>query len=221
MPDRIAFYSYAHVPWVKPGQRSYTDKDLPDNAEKRALYETGFEKLKSLGYQDIGMDHFALPQDPLFLAQQNKTLHRNFMGYTTCQTDLLLGLGTSSISDAKYGYLQNQKKVEDYKASIATQNPAILKGHLLQPEDLIIKNAILSIACQGELNLSPDLQALMGADAWVALNQMEMEGLITLTDQHLRVTGSGQPFIRNICMVFDLKLRNKAGAGEQVFSKSI
>lgn len=104
MPDRIAFYSYAHVPWLKTGQRGYADEDLPDNEEKRRLYELGKEKLTALGYEDIGMDHFSLPEDTLYKAAKNGTLHRNFMGYTVCNTELLIGLGTSAISDAKYGY---------------------------------------------------------------------------------------------------------------------
>lgn len=221
MPDRIAFYSYAHVPWVKPGQRSYTDKDLPDNAEKRALYELGFEKLRALGYTDIGMDHFALPADPLYQAMQNKTLHRNFMGYTTCQTDLLIGLGTSSISDAKYGYLQNQKKVEDYKASIATGKPAIFKGHLLTNQDLVIKEAILDIACKGELALTTEIKSLLDIDARLELGQMEQEGLLINTEDFISVTSLGKAFIRNICMVFDQKFRHRVVSGEQVFSKAI
>ncbi|CAN5568840.1 hypothetical protein BH23BAC1_BH23BAC1_45600 [soil metagenome] len=109
MPERIAFYSYAHVPWLKPGQRGYSEDNLPDNEVKRKLYESGKEKLNSLGYINIGMDHFALPGDSLYEAFHEGKLHRNFMGYTVCHTDLLVGLGTSAISDAKYGYMQNNK----------------------------------------------------------------------------------------------------------------
>ena len=221
MPDRIAFYSYAHVPWVKPGQRSYSDKDLPDNAEKRALYELGLTKLKSLGYTDIGMDHFALPGDALYKAWQNKELHRNFMGYTTCQTDLLLGLGTSSISDAKYGYLQNLKKVESYKEAVLGGELAILKGHFLTEDDLLLKEAILSIACKGEVLLNEKLLSLLPHNAYAQLQEMEQEGLLELSDNKLIVTSQGKAFTRNICMVFDLKLRETAPAEQQVFSKAI
>ncbi len=221
MPDRIAFYSYAHVPWVKPGQRSYSDKDLPDNAEKRALYELGLQKFKALGYTDIGMDHFALPQDALYKAYEQKELHRNFMGYTTFQTDLLIGLGTSSISDAKYGYMQNLKKVETYKEAVLKGEPAILKGHLLTEEDLLIKEAILDIACKGELSLSKELVALLPEDVFAELSQMQDEGLVKLTEGKLTVTEAGKAFTRNICMVFDLKLKQAEPAEQQVFSKAI
>jgi len=118
-PDRIAYYSYAHVPWVKPGQRSYSTSDLPANGEKQQLYELGKSLLTNLGYVDVGMDHFALKTDELYKAMRQGTLHRNFMGYTVSNTSLLIGLGTSAISDAKYAYLQNKKKVEEYKSDIS------------------------------------------------------------------------------------------------------
>ncbi len=220
-PDRIAFYSYAHVPWVKPSQRGYSEKDLPSGPAKRALYELGLQKLTALGYHDIGMDHFALPHDALFQAQQNGTLHRNFMGYTTCHTDLLIGLGASSISDAKYGYLQNLKKVEEYKAGIATQSLAILKGHLLTPEDLIRKEAILSLACTGELALTKKVAFLLDDQTRAALLEMEEEGLVTFQERRLVVTPQGQPFIRNICMLFDQKVRQTKQEFSTTFSKAI
>jgi oxygen-independent coproporphyrinogen III oxidase len=220
-PDRIAFYSYAHVPWLKPGQRSYTEKDLPDHHLKRALYELGLEKFKALGYTDIGMDHFALPHDTLYAAMQNNTLHRNFMGYTTCATDLLIGLGTSSISDAKYAYLQNQKKVEDYNLNIETGELAILKGHFLTPADLLIKETILAIACQGEATFTDAMLATMSADAWVTLQNMETEGLLHLHPNKLTVTALGKAFVRNICMVFDQRYQAQANTTKPVFSQAI
>jgi oxygen-independent coproporphyrinogen-3 oxidase len=109
-PDRIAFYSYAHVPWIKPGQRNFTEKDLPDADKKMAIYETGRNVLELAGYQDIGMDHFSLQTDSLYKAQQESRLHRNFMGYTDMHTRLLIGLGASAISDSWDGYVQNEKK---------------------------------------------------------------------------------------------------------------
>ncbi len=105
-PERIAFYSYAHVPWKSKGQRRYTEEDLPSSAVKRDLYELGRKILEKDGYSEIGMDHFSLPQDNLYQATQEKTLHRNFMGYTTSQTKLLLALGMSSISDTWDAYIQ-------------------------------------------------------------------------------------------------------------------
>jgi oxygen-independent coproporphyrinogen-3 oxidase len=220
-PDRIAFYSYAHVPWIKPGQRSYTDKDLPADACKRALYELGLEKFRALGYTDIGMDHFALPGDALCEALHRKTLHRNFMGYTTCHTDLLLGLGVSSISDAKYAYLQNEKKVEDYSARMNAGELAVLKGHFLTPEDLLVRDRILGIACKGELTWQPELPGVPHEIFGETLGQMEREGLVTLEPGKLTVTPLGKAFVRNICMVFDRRQPAPHEAGQQVFSKAI
>jgi oxygen-independent coproporphyrinogen-3 oxidase len=110
-PDRIAFYSYAHVPWIKPGQRRFTEEDLPDSMKKLAIYETCRGALELSGYEDIGMDHFALKTDNLYKAFDEKRLHRNFMGYTDSQTTLLIGLGVSAISDSWWGYAQNEKGV--------------------------------------------------------------------------------------------------------------
>jgi len=217
-PDRIAFYSYAHVPWIKPGQRSYTDKDLPADACKRALYELGLEKFRALGYTDIGMDHFALPGDALYEALQNKTLHRNFMGYTTCHTELLLGLGVSSISDTRYAYFQNEKKVEDYAARIAAGQLAAFKGHFLTGEDQRVRDRILSIACKGELTWQPGLPGLPAEVLGEDLKLMEREGLVELEPGRLNVTPLGKAFVRNICMVFD---RRRPAAGQPVFSRAI
>ncbi|MCJ8163267.1 oxygen-independent coproporphyrinogen III oxidase [Pontibacter sp. E15-1] len=222
MPDRIAFYSYAHVPWVKPGQRSYAEKDLPDNAAKRALYELGLRRFRALGYTDIGMDHFALPQDALYKAYQRKELHRNFMGYTTCPTELLLGLGTSSISDARYAYMQNLKTVEAYQQAIAAGELAALKGHFLSEEDLLLKEAILQLACRGELELNERLLQSVDANALAELQQMAEEQLIVLSEDRLTITAAGQAFVRNVCAKFDRRLRETANTAEQqVFSKSI
>jgi oxygen-independent coproporphyrinogen-3 oxidase len=150
-PDRIAFYSYAHVPWLKPGQRGYETSDLPSPYLKRHFYEIGKHKLCNSGYADVGMDHFALPTDELFKAHASGSLHRNFMGYTTTSTDLLLGLGSSAISDSRYAYAQNEKKVEDYYNALAKNSSAVTKGHMLSAEDALIRKCILQLACRGSL----------------------------------------------------------------------
>jgi len=128
-PERIAFYSYAHVPWLKPGQRKFTEKDLPVDVEKRMLYEIGKEKFLENGYEEIGMVHFALPNDALTKAMHGKTLHRNFMGYTHNYTQLLIGLGASSISDTWFAFGQNLKKVEDYIDIVSKGIIPVFKGH--------------------------------------------------------------------------------------------
>ncbi|MBA4053337.1 MAG: oxygen-independent coproporphyrinogen III oxidase, partial [Marivirga sp.] len=147
-PDRLSFYSYAHVPWLKPGQRGYSDADLPSHSLKRHLYEIVRHKLKQAEYSDIGMDHFALRHDSLFKAHISGRLHRNFMGYTTTNTDLLIGLGASAISDAKYAYAQNEKKVENYADGLRNSG-SIIKGHILSDEDLLVRECILQISCKG------------------------------------------------------------------------
>jgi oxygen-independent coproporphyrinogen III oxidase len=219
-PDRIAFYSYAHVPWMKPGQRGYEDADLPSDVVKRSLYETGRELFHAHGYIDIGMDHFSLPHDSLYIAAKERRLHRNFMGYTTNQTDLLVGLGVSSISDAKYAYAQNLKKVEDYQEEIYQQNTAIFKGHLQVQEDLIHRRAILDIACKGKLDA--ELMAKI-TDPIVdhELSIFEEENLIELNSDGLQVTETGRIFIRNICNVFDKRVKERAVEKGPMFSKAI
>jgi len=217
-PDRIAFYSYAHVPWIKPGQRGYEDADLPSDTVKRSLYDTGRALLLQAAYHDIGMDHFAKVTDPLYVAAQNKTLHRNFMGYTTSQTNLLIGLGASAISDAKYAYAQNAKKVEDYAFHIEPQRLAVVKGHINTHLDILIREAILSIACNG--TLEPSLyEQVVDEKEEKQFHQMEEEGIVVLNDLGLTVTEPGRTFIRNICQVLDRRMHEQQHAVQ--FSKAI
>jgi oxygen-independent coproporphyrinogen-3 oxidase len=218
-PDRIAFYSYAHVPWLRPGQRGYEDADLPTDVCKRSLYEEGRKYFLQSGYIDIGMDHFSSADDSLALAHRQGKLHRNFMGYTTNQTELLIGLGTSSISDAKYAYAQNAKKVEEYTLKIFEGNLAIFKGHLQTAEDLTLRKFILDITCRGRVCLS-DHTELITEDMREVLTEMSGEGIIEFSEMDLTVTEKGRPFIRNIASVFDNRMRKKS-ITESTFSKAI
>lgn len=206
-PDRIAFYSYAHVPWLKPGQRKYEDKDLPSSELKRKLYETGATLLSQSGYADIGMDHFALPTDELYKAAQKGKLYRNFMGYTTANTKLLVGLGVSSISDAWYGFVQNEKTVEEYYKRINNGELPIFKGHLLTEEDLIIRQHILNIICNyttSWYNETEQCEALY--EGIKRLEELENDHLLTLKPFELHVNKNAHTFMRNICMAFDARL---------------
>ena len=203
-PDRVSYYSYAHVPWMRPGQRGYEDADLPSDVIKRLLYETGREMLKYEGYNDVGMDHFALPDDSLYIAQKQGRLHRNFMGYTTSNTNLLIGLGASAISDATYAYAQNAKKVEEYTTLASNECFPVIKGHIHTNEDLLLKKCILEIACQGRISsrtLEPVLNRLIRKD----LNTYCNEGILCEYEGGYNVTETGRPFIRNICRTFDLR----------------
>ncbi|HEX6224149.1 MAG TPA: oxygen-independent coproporphyrinogen III oxidase [Chryseolinea sp.] len=221
-PDRVSFYSYAHVPWLKPGQRGYEDADLPSDVMKRLLYETGRSILKIEGYEDIGMDHFALPHDSLLLAHKQEKLRRNFMGYTTTEADLLIGLGSSAISDAKYAYAQNAKKVEDYASAISNHGLAIAKGHIQTDQDLLLKKCILQVACQGSIALE-NLVALNERSIAASLHSLCHDGILAKTMEGFQVTDIGRAFIRNICSAFDLRYQATSSIfpDKQLFSKAI
>jgi len=220
-PDRIAFYSYAHIPWIKPGQRSYNENHLPSNEKKRELYETGRKFLEEIGYVEIGMDHFALPSDSLYKAAEEKKLHRNFMGYTHSYTELMIGLGVSSISDTWYAYAQNVKTVEEYLKLVNKNKLPIFRGHVLSAEDLILRRHILNIMCTGKTEWKRESEQCEAVyDAIERLGEMQADGLVKIAPYNLRVTKKGKAFIRNICMAFDARLwRNIPQT--QIFSKTI
>ncbi|MCL6267224.1 oxygen-independent coproporphyrinogen III oxidase [Flagellimonas myxillae] len=210
-PDRIAFYSYAHVPWMKGnGQRGYKESDLPTSDEKKQQYEMGKTMLAEFGYKDVGMDHFALPTDSLYHALEQGTLHRNFMGYTPSKTQLMIGLGVSSISDSWYGFAQNVKSVEEYQHLVDHGVIPIFRGHILSEEDQIIRKHILNLMCRfetswvlGEMRI-PDFQKIIEN-----LAELESDGLVDIGANRIKVTPKGRPFIRNISMAFDLKLHRR------------
>jgi len=147
-PDRIAFYSYAHVPWTSRGQRLFDEQDLPSAEEKMQLYILGKTLFTEQGYTDIGMDHFSLPEDDLYKVWKEGKLHRNFMGYTTQRTAMMIGLGVSSISDAGVAFAQNHKTVHEYYQSIEGEELPITKGFFLNDEDVSFRKYILDISCK-------------------------------------------------------------------------
>jgi oxygen-independent coproporphyrinogen-3 oxidase len=220
-PERIAFYSYAHVPWIKPSQRAYSEADLPSPEAKRALYEQGREALEALGYIEIGMDHFPLPEDSLSIALEEKTLHRNFMGYTPVFTPMLIGLGASSISDGWEMFVQNEKKVEDYQAAIAEGRLPIIRGDALSQEDLLLRRHLFDLMCRFEMDWSEQGKTASALSEGLArLGEMQRDGLVQVKPFGIEVTEAGHPFVRNIAMAFDARLwRDKPEA--QLFSQSI
>lgn len=221
-PDRIAFYSYAHVPWIKGvGQRGYDENDLPSAEQKRVLYETGKDLLNELGYVEIGMDHFALKTDSMYQAMENKSLHRNFMGYTAGKTQLMVGLGMSSISDSWYSFAQNVKTVEEYQEIVNEGRIPIFRGHLLTKEDLVIRKHILEIMCHFETSWENDEMKFPELPECIErLREMEQDGLVVLTSNGLKLPEHARPFVRNVCMAFDLRLiRNKPAT--RIFSMTI
>lgn len=222
MPDRIAFYSYAHVPWIKGnGQRGFEEKDLPTAAVKREMYETGKQLLAEAGYVEIGMDHFALKTDTLYKAAENKKLHRNFMGYTTSKTKVMVGLGVSAISDSWTGFAQNEKNIEDYYDRLDQNELPLYRGHILTGEDEMIRQHILNLMCRLETSweepqmLFPEIFAVLDN-----LREMENDGLVKIKDQSIEITEKGRPYVRNVCMAFDMLLQRKAPE-TQLFSMTI
>jgi oxygen-independent coproporphyrinogen-3 oxidase len=220
-PDRIAFYSYAHVPWLRNGQRAYDERDLPGAAEKRALYDLGRELLEARGYRDVGLDHFALPHDGLFRAAENGALHRNFMGYTAVYTPMSLGLGASAIGDLGDAFAQNEKTVAGYEADVRSGRLPLRHGHYLTAEDRILRGHILDLMCRHRADWSaPERQTPALADAVERLRELEADGLATVLPQGVEVTPAGRGFLRNICLAFDARYWAKQPEG-RVFSRAV
>lgn len=221
LPDRIAFYSYAHVPWKAKSQRGYSEADLPTDDAKRALYEKGKELLLAAGYIEIGMDHFALKEDTLSKALENKTLHRNFMGYTESATTLLVGLGCSSISDTWHSFAQNIKDVEPYQEALEKGEWPLEKGHILTDEELAVRQQILDLMCHYETQFTQDLKALnFFPEILMRLAILQEDGIVSLDSRGVRVNDDAHAFVRNVAMAFDEKF-NQQGQRQALFSKTI
>jgi oxygen-independent coproporphyrinogen III oxidase len=211
-PDRIAFYSYAHVPWIKGnGQRGYSEDNLPTPQTKRLQYETGKQLLLEAGYVEIGMDHFALKTDALYTAQENGTIHRNFMGYTASKTEVMIGLGVSAIGDSWLGFAQNVKTLKEYYLLLKTDTLPVMRGHILTAEDLTIRTHILNLMCHFETSWDNNsLKFPELPEALSQLSEMEADTLVEISESTLKVTEKGKPYVRNVCLPFDLRLqRNK------------
>ena len=222
LPDRLAFYSYAHVPWIKGnGQRGFKKEDLPPANLKREQYEQGKQLLNEAGYVEIGMDHFALPSDGLYQSMIEGKLHRNFMGYTTTKSQAMIGLGVSAISDSWYGFAQNVKSIEAYYKLISEKIIPVYRGHILNKEDLIIRRHILNLMCQFKTSWkSEDMNFQELPEVLNNLREMQDDGLLKIDETSVAVTKKGYPFVRNICMAFDLLLQRRKPE-TQLFSMTI
>jgi oxygen-independent coproporphyrinogen III oxidase len=221
-PDRLAFYSYAHVPWIKGnGQRGFKDSDLPKAELKRQQYELGKQLLTEVGYHEIGMDHFAIPSDTLYKSMQNKNLHRNFMGYTASKTQAMIGLGVSSIGDSWYGFGQNVKVLEEYYELLDKNVLPVYRGHILNDEDLVIRRHILNLMCGFETSWESDVMYFPEIpEVLIKLKEMESDELLEIQPKSIKILPKGQPFVRNICMAFDLLLQRKT-PDVQLFSMTV
>ena len=220
-PDRIAFYGYAHIPWLKPGQRSYGEHDLPHGQDKYALYSLGRHVLIEAGYHDVGLDHFALPHDDLWIAVQNKTLFRNFMGYMPRQVSPMIGLGVSAIGDAWNAFGQNEKELQVYQERATNGEIPIARGHILTPEDQILRRHILNLMTRGETswkNADSFTDFLLTVPA--RAQTMMQDGLVDIGDNDLTVRPDARAFMRNVTMLFDARLtRNRPTT--PTFSKTV
>ena len=220
-PDRIAFYSYAFVPWKSKAQRRYTKADLPIASDKWKMYQLGKTMLTGQGYKAIGMDHFALPGDKLFDAVSNGTMHRNFMGYTTTDSKLIIALGASSISDAWIAFAQNETEVEVYQEKISQGIFPLANGHLLTDEDLIIRKNILDLMCRGYTEINENIfDPVLLENNKHQFSLLEKDGLVKIKNNSISVTEKGAMFIRNISSLLDARMHRKQKEGN-VFSKSI
>ena len=216
-PDRIALYSFAKVPWIKPAQRLFKDEDLPEGAEKRALFELSYDKLIAAGYVEIGMDHFALPTDALALAQREKRMHRNFMGYTDVRTSVLLGVGVSSISETPDCFHQNEKVLPIYERKIVAGEIPTLRGHKLTRQDQVRREQILRFMANGEVDLESGEQA---EDVRDFLKPLVEDGLVKIEGLKLKLSSEGRPFLRNACVALDQRLRTSQPL-TRIFSQSL
>lgn len=221
-PDRLAFYSYAHVPWIKgTGQRGFSEEDLPRDEAKRALYEAGKRMFSELGYTEIGMDHFALESDSLYQSMREGRLHRNFMGYIANRTRLMIGLGMSAIGDSWYAFAQNEKKVADYEARALRGELPVFRGHLLSDEDRVVRRHILNVMCRFETSWQHPEERFEGLDECLdRLQEMRDDGLVELQHERLLVPEAARPFVRNVCMAFDLRLMRQQPE-TRIFSMTI
>jgi oxygen-independent coproporphyrinogen-3 oxidase len=225
-PDRVAMFSYAHVPWLKKQQGSF-QTHLPEGMEKFQIFRSGLRKFIEAGYLYIGMDHFARPTDELAVAQQNRTLHRNFQGYTTKAGADLYGMGVSAISGIGASYAQNQRDLPGYRAAIERRGIATMRGYRLSNDDLLRRAVISRLLChtvipksevEREFSISFDDYY---AKELAALAEFESDGLVTLSPDEIRVAPLGRVFIRNIAMVFDPYLERQKLDSRPLFSKTL
>ncbi len=224
-PDRLSVFNYAHLPTLFAAQRKIKDADLPSAQQKLDILQQTIASLTDAGYQFIGMDHFARPDDELAVAQRNGVLHRNFQGYTTQGDTDLLGLGVSAISMLGDCYAQNQKELKKYYQQVEEQGDALWRGLTLTRDDCIRRDVIKALICNFRLNFAEierawqlDFQDYFAEDL-ALLAPLAQDRLVEINDRGIQVTAKGRLLIRNICMCFDIYLRHKAKL--QKFSRVI
>ncbi|NJO84195.1 MAG: oxygen-independent coproporphyrinogen III oxidase [Blastochloris sp.] len=224
-PDRIATFSYAHVPWVKPNQKYVDITAMPDATTKLGLLDMAIEQLGAAGYTWIGLDHFALPDDELTIAQCERRLHRNFMGYTAQSTTNVLAFGMSGISDLANSYIQNDSKLGTYQKAIDAGHLPVVRGHHLSSDDVLRRHVINHLMCNLELpeHLTlPTCGATLSEMLPEAMERVEHyidEGWLVREPGRLTVTMTGRFFLRNIAMEFDGYFQQQTET--PIFSKTV
>lgn len=226
-PDRVAVYSFAFVPWIRGNQKGFDEKDLPSAEVKLELFQLALSAFLEAGYEQIGMDHFALPDDELTVSMRERRLHRNFMGYTTKPASDMLGLGISAIGDVRGAFVQSEKKLSRYYEAIDRGEFPVYRGFELDDDDKIRRFVITRLMCNFHLDRREVEKrfAIDFADYFRAeledLREPVKHGFLEVDEEALVVTPTGRLFIRNICMVFDRYLRDKDADDRPVFSKTI
>ena len=217
-PDRVAVFSFAYVPHLKPHQRLLPQVDLPTGATKLALYLRAHELLTAAGYLAVGMDHFARPEDPLGRAARAHTLWRDFQGYTNGWAGDTVGFGASSISDVGGAYAQNEHTLSAHAHSIGSGRFATQRGLILSDDDRRRRAVITQLLCNFEIDLGDEVARYR--DELAALAPLEKDGLVEREGARLRVTPLGRLFVRNVAMVFDAYL-DRAPTQRRVFSRTV
>ena len=225
-PDRIALFSYAHVPWLKKQQGSFA-AFLPEGMQKFEIFRTGLLKFLEAGYLYIGMDHFAKPGDELAISQQNRTLHRNFQGYTTKAGADLYGMGITAISGIQDCYAQNHRDIPSWEKAVNDRGVATMRGYHLSQDDILRREVISRLLCHTVIVKEEiSKKFAIDFDEYFApeLEQLKMpqeDGLVVVNDKEIRTAWLGRIFIRNLAMVFDPYLEKQQLAARPLFSKTL
>jgi oxygen-independent coproporphyrinogen-3 oxidase len=225
-PDRIALFSYAHLPWLKKQQGSFA-RHLPQGLEKFHIFSAAITKLTDAGYRYIGMDHFARPEDELCRAQDERTLHRNFQGYTTKAGCDLYGLGVSAISGLENVYAQNWRDLPHYYEAIDAGRWPTMRGIRVSAEDKLRRSVINRLLCHCVV-VKSEIERDFGivfdehfASELAALRELEQDGLVRTSSDRIEVAALGRIFLRNVAMVFDAYLNKSGAEAKQTFSKTL
>ena len=225
-PDRIAMFSYAHVPWLKKQQGSFV-AHLPEGMKKFDIFRSGLLKFLEAGYLYIGMDHFAKKNDELAVSQRNRTLHRNFQGYTTKAGADLYGMGITAISGVQETYAQNYRDIPSWEKAVEERGLATMRGYRLSQDDAIRREVISRLLCHTVI-VKDEISRQFGIhfDEYFApeLERLKMpqeDGLVAMNDKEIRAAWLGRIFIRNLAMVFDPYLEKQQLAARPLFSKTL